>query len=130
MPGPPGGVRAPRRYKAVHRSLAFDDAIAHDAEQVNRLAGVTPGEAVEDPVHGLELPSGRLPVVRPEEAVGEEVVVIGSKPRPLVLRGPDGMSGGRSDLFGNGGRGEKIARVGFALIPGGHGKPRARCAFG
>src|SRR3989442_15778283 len=100
MPGPPGGVRAPRRYKPAHHSLAFDDAIAHDAEQVNRLAGVTPGEAVEDPVHGLELASGRLPDVHPEEAVGEKDVVIGSKPKPLELRGTDGMNGNRSNHCG------------------------------
>src|ERR1700730_401614 len=111
-------------------SLALEDALAHHPKEVNRLADVAPGEGVEDPVHGLQFPPGRLPVVHAEEAVGEEIVVIGSKPRPFVLRGPDGTRGGCSELLGDARCEPIIARAGFVLIPAGDVHPALDVRFG
>src|SRR5438445_13787873 len=46
-----------------------------------------------------------------------------SKPRPLVLRGPDGLGGGRPELLADAGRKSIVTRAGFVLIPAGDVQP-------
>src|SRR4029077_6001762 len=99
------------------------DALAHNPIQVSRLAYVAPGGGIEDPVHGFELPSSRLPVMHAEEAVSEEIVVPRSKPRPLVFRGPDRLRGGRPELLADAGPKPIVTSAGFVLIPAGDVQP-------
>src|SRR5260370_39939576 len=130
MRGRRAAVRAPRRCKPGPRSLAFEDALPYHPKQINRLTDDAPGVAVQDPVHGLELPPGRLPIVHAEEAVGEEIVVPGSQPRPFILRGPDGTRRGRLELLADAGQQPVVTRAGFVLVPAAEVQPSLEMRFG